>query len=153
MNPGPTIRRASSSDTALLGELAIRSKAHWGYGAQFMETFAAELGFTPDLVRESAAFVAEAGGEALGFYVLSIEKGHPTLRDLWIEPRAMGKGVGAALWAHMIGQARTLGYAKVRIESDPNAEGFYARMGARKIGEIASTIVPGRVLPLMEFEP
>jgi GNAT superfamily N-acetyltransferase len=152
----PVIRRASAGDVPVLSDLAMRSKARWGYDAAFMEAFAADLRLTPELIAEAAAFVAEVRGDgrrALGFYVLSIEKGLPTLRDLWVEPGAMGRGVGAALFAHMRGQARVLGYSAVRIESDPNAEGFYVRMGARRIGGVASSIVPGRVLPLLELDP
>lgn len=101
----------------------MRSKAHWGYDARFMEAFALDLGLTPDLVAKTDTFVAEgdtgAGTPAapLGFYVLSIEKGHPTLRDLWVEPRAMGRGVGAARFEH----AETRG-----VESATSPSGRFA---------------------------
>ena len=42
------------------------------------------------------------------------------------------------------------------LEADPNAEGFYAAMGAIRIGErkspAAQEIEPGRTLPLMRVE-
>jgi predicted N-acetyltransferase YhbS len=75
----------------------------------------------------------------------------PTLRDLWVDPPAIGTGIGARLWTHMLEQARRLGYRAVRITSEPNAEGFYARMGARRIGSVESRVVKGRMLPLMEI--
>jgi hypothetical protein len=52
---------------------------------------------------------------------------------------------------HMLEEARRFGYPTVRIQSDPNAEGFYAKMGARRIGFVESTVSQGRVLPLMEI--
>jgi GNAT superfamily N-acetyltransferase len=148
----PVLRRARPDEAATLTAIALRSKAHWGYDAAFMRAAVPELTITPELVEHSATHVADAAGDVLGFYVLSVEQGVPTLRDLWVEPRAIGTGVGAMLWRHMLGEARARGYAAVRIESDPYAEGFYSKMGARRVGEVRSKIIEGRVLPLMEVE-
>ena len=137
----------------MLTELALRSKAHWGYDAEFMQMARPYMVIAPEIVEHGTAFVADGGGGILGFYILAIELGAPTLRDLWIDPALMRTGIGSALWAHMIGQARTLGYRTVRIVSEPNAEGFYLRMGARRTGLHESEAVPGRMLPVMEFEP
>jgi hypothetical protein len=32
----------------------------------------------------------------------------------------------------------------------PNAEGFYRKMGAERVGETPSGSIPGRMLPLMQ---
>jgi hypothetical protein len=37
-------------------------------------------------------------------------------------------------------------------QSDPQAEGFYLAMGARRAGASESTVTPGRMLPLMRFQ-
>ena len=34
------------------------------------------------------------------------------------------------------------------IDSDPNAKGYYLKMGAQLIGETPSTVFKGRLLPL-----
>ena len=39
-----------------------------------------------------------------------------------------------------------------RLESDPNAAGFYARMGARRVGEVPSKAMAGRMLPVFEVD-
>jgi GNAT superfamily N-acetyltransferase len=149
-----TIRRAHRSEAALLTALATRSKAHWGYDAAFMAAAAPELVITDEVIdRAAACYLAERGGEVVGVYVLSVEDEKPTLRDLWVEPGAIGTGVGALLWRHMRDAARGLGFRVVRIESDPHAEAFYVRMGARRVGTSASKIMPGRFLPLLEVEP
>jgi hypothetical protein len=45
------------------------------------------------------------------------------------------------------------GASAVAIESDPNAEGFYLRMGARRVGENVYEIEgPKRKLPLLTVE-
>jgi GNAT superfamily N-acetyltransferase len=148
------IRRALPSEAAVLTALAMRSKAHWGYDAAFMERAAAAMVIAAELLEGATAFVAQGEQgerEVLGFYVLGLENGVPTLRDLWIEPSAIGKGVGRRLWMHMLGEARGLGYRAVRMVSEPNAQGFYAKMGARTVGAVESPVVKGRVLPVMEI--
>jgi len=145
------VRAALPSEARALTALAIRSKAHWGYDAAFMERAAHDLEITPELVEGAAVFIAENGTDVLGFYVLASADGVPMLRDLWVEPAAIGSGVGTRLWAHMLEQARRLGYRTVRIQSEPNAERFYVKMGAHRIGFVESTVVKDRMLPLMEI--
>jgi GNAT superfamily N-acetyltransferase len=145
------VRRALPDEAAKLTALAIRSKEYWAYDAAFMERAALDLEITTQLIEDAAAFVAESGMDVLGFYVLASADGVPMLRDLWVEPVAIGTGVGARLWAHMLERARLLGYRTVRIQSEPNAEGFYLKMDARRVGFAESTVVKGRMLPLMEI--
>jgi GNAT superfamily N-acetyltransferase len=150
----PAVRRAEPSEAARITELVTRSKAHWGYDAAFMAAAAEDLAITPELLaRAAACFVAESDAEMLGVYVLSIEEHGPTLRDLWVEPRAIGTGVGALLFEHMRRAARERGFRRVCIVSDPHAEGFYLRMGAHRAGEVESKVQAGRMLPLLEIEP
>jgi GNAT superfamily N-acetyltransferase len=153
MRSAPSIRRALPSEAGALTELALRSKAHWGYDAAFMQMARPYMVIAPETVEHGTSFLAESEGEILGFYILAIEDGTPTLRDLWIDPAVLRTGIGSALWAHMIGQAITLSYRTVRIVSEPKAEGFYLRVGARRTGLHESEAVPGRMLPVMEFEP
>ncbi len=48
-------------------------------------------------------------------------------------------------------EAKARGLQYLTWDADPNALGFYKKMGAEKIGEKASSIVPGRKLPIMRF--
>jgi hypothetical protein len=61
--------------------------------------------------------------------------------------------VGRALFEHSVEQARALGFCSLHIESDPNAEGFYERMGARRVGmNITQLDGEHRELPLLIYE-
>ena len=56
------------------------------------------------------------------------------------------------MFEHAIDQARNSGFATIKIEADPNAEGFYKRMGATRAGTRVSEIEgERRDLPLLEF--
>jgi GNAT superfamily N-acetyltransferase len=148
----PEIRRALASEAAALTALAVRSKAHWGYDEAFMAGVMPELALSAERLEASTCFVAVLGETLAGYYVLALEDGEPTLCDLWVDPPAMGQRVGAALVAHMRAEARARGWPVVRIVSDPNAEAFYLKVGARRVGSVASKVLVGRVLPVMEVE-
>jgi hypothetical protein len=57
------------------------------------------------------------------------------------------------LLIHAIETATFLDAAALEISSDPNAEGFYKRMGAKRIGEITSEIEgQPRTLPHLSID-
>jgi len=141
-------RPARPEEARTLTELALRSKAHWGYDEAFMRLARAAMEISPELIARSVTFVAERGRELVGFYMLVEESEGPTLQELWIEPAAIGSGFGRKLWAHMRESARRAGFRVVRLVSDPNAAGFYVKMGARHVGDLESVGVKGRWLPL-----
>jgi len=72
------------------------------------------------------------------------------LEHMWIKPEYIGTGVGRALFLHLKERAVNLGLPALEISSDPNAEGFYQRLGAKRIGDVRSEIEgEPRVLPRM----
>ncbi|WGU94423.1 GNAT family N-acetyltransferase [Paenibacillus dendritiformis] len=145
------IRKANLDEADYLSGLAFRSKAHWGYSADFMEACRDDLSITPEQIASAMIYVVEDDSRIKGFIGLEIENGKCLLSDLFIEPDAIGKGYGSALYNHIIEAAKGLGVRTVTVHSDPNAENFYLRMGARRIGDIESTVFPGRKLPLLEI--
>ena len=71
------------------------------------------------------------------------------LEHLWVDPPAIGHGVGSRLLAAFVEEARRLGVSRIVLNSDPYAEEFYRRRGAVRIGDHAVAEIPGRVLPRM----
>jgi GNAT superfamily N-acetyltransferase len=147
-----SIRRAKIDEAALLTNLALRAKIHWGYSAEFMAAARAGMIVTVTQLATQHAFVAEKEGSVLGFYKLRGAASETAeLTDLFVEPRVIGHGVGRMLWKHAVETARSLGYSEMTWESDPHAEGFYLHMGAQRVGEVASGVKPGRFLPKMSY--
>ena len=64
----------------------------------------------------------------------------------------MGLGVGKALFQDAQNKATDLGAQTMEIQSDPNAETFYQKMGAVTVGELESGSIEGRFLPLMQVK-
>jgi GNAT superfamily N-acetyltransferase len=145
------IRRASSNDAELLTELALRSKGHWGYDAEFLRDCRIDLTLTPEFISGSAVYLLEEGGRVAGFYSLSGEGPEVELTHLFVEPWAIGRGFGRLLFSHAVEAARSSGFERLVIGSDPFALEFYEAMGARLVGEVASIVRPGRMLPLLHY--
>ena len=71
---------------------------------------------------------------------------------MFVDPPAMGRGAGRALFAAAAALARRLGARSMPILADPNAAPFYERMGARFVSQAPSDAIPGRTLPLYEYD-
>jgi len=147
-----TIRRAGPDESALLGELACAAKAHWGYPPGVMALWADELGVSPEFIADNHVICAERDGEIVGFAAVCEEHGACELEHLWVRPECMGQGLGRALLGEIVAHLRPLGTTTMRIVSDPHAEGFYLRLGARLIGAKESTKRPGRYLPVLVLD-
>jgi N-acetylglutamate synthase-like GNAT family acetyltransferase len=140
------IRPARPDEAAALSELALRSKAHWGYDAEFLDRCRAVLTLRSDEIEARRTVLAEEDEKVQGFYTLDDGE----LGNLWIDPGHLRKGVGRRLWAHAVETARALGFKELFVVADPHAEGFYRAMGAIRIGEVPSEIEPGRRLPQLQ---
>lgn len=149
--PAGVIRNARSGEAETLSGLALRSKAHWGYEAEFLEACRPELTLSAELIAAGDVFLLDDHGRALGFYTLARFKSDVELGHFFVEPSHIGRGVGRLLWEDAVQRAARRGYDRLLVQSDPNAEGFYLRMGAERIGQVPSGVIPGRSLPLMLF--
>ncbi|HEX2076888.1 MAG TPA: GNAT family N-acetyltransferase [Longimicrobium sp.] len=145
------IRRARAGEAVALTEIAHAAKRHRGYPEAWIARWRDALTVTPAYIRDHAVFVAAEGESPRGFYALSIDGSDAVLDHLWIAPERMGRGMGRALFRHAVRTAGAYGAARLEIDSDPHAEEFYRRMGARRIGEVPAD-VDGvrRVLPRLE---
>lgn len=122
-------------DAGVLTRIAFASKRYWGYPERWISLWSSTLTITPEFVRDNEVYVAFSGGEAVGFYALTGEGRELELDHLWVSPAWIGSGTGRLLFEHAMERAASRGASVVEIEADPNAEGFYLRMGARRVGE------------------
>jgi GNAT superfamily N-acetyltransferase len=147
------IRAADASDAAAPSALAVRAKGHWGYPAEWLERWTADLTITPEYLIAHWPIVAVSTGVPVGVCVLEVRGDEASLEHVWIDPRYQGSGIGRALVGRALERAASTGAARVAVTSDPFAEAFYIKLGARRRGAVPAPMpgAPTRVLPLLEF--
>ncbi len=127
-----TIRRAVPADTPVLRAMMAGSNGYERAEARAMIVAFAGGWSVPEGAHE--VWVAETGGAVAGFHAL-IPCGADQELDLFFTGNdAQGTGLGRRLFEHMAVRARALGATKVVISSNPEAAGFYRRMGAVEVG-------------------
>jgi GNAT superfamily N-acetyltransferase len=141
------IRRGSADERARLKEIAVASKGHWGYEPERVREWADRGDFDRETLDRLALFVAEADGRAIGWASVESRGEAAWLADLWVEPAWIGNGVGTSLFRRAAEHARERGARVLEWEAEPNALGFYEKMGARRLRD--STSEWGRVLSVM----
>ena len=146
------VRRATPDDAARLTDLALRSKAVWGYEVAFMDACRAELTISQESIRHQPTFLAEDRGRLLGFYQLRLSVPSAEVAQFFIAPEAIGSGLGRRLWRHLERSARAAGARRLEVDSDPHAEGFYLAMGMVRRGTAPSGSIGGRMLPHLAKE-
>jgi len=147
------IRQASTEHSEILTQIAHDAKRHWGYPEHWIKLWESDLTITPEFIKNNHVYIAEQDGEIRGFYALCEVDDKAELEHIWVRPSFIGTGIGKELFLDAMERAASLNVSGVELSADPNAEGFYERMGARKIGEVESKIEgKTRKLPRMKFD-
>ena len=144
-----SVRQAQVGEAETLTALCVRLKAHWGYDDSFMRLSQASLTVSDADIASGRTLVAADDDRIVG--VARVEP-DGDLGMMVVDPPAMGRGAGGALFAAAIAVVRRLGARSMPILADPNAAPFYERMGARFVSHAPSDAIPGRTLPLYEYD-
>jgi GNAT superfamily N-acetyltransferase len=142
------IRDGREADFGRLREIAVDSKAHWGYDRGRVEEWAEGSAFDPKSLGNRLVYVGEADGDPVGWASLVPRGEVGWLEDLWVEPAWIGRGVGRMLFEHVKERARDLGATRLEWEAEPNARGFYERMDGSYVRDSEVTEW-GRVLEVL----
>ncbi|MCP2028086.1 N-acetylglutamate synthase-like GNAT family acetyltransferase [Flavobacterium sp. HSC-32F16] len=147
-----TIEKAKITDNEILTLITKKSKAYWGYSAEQIQKWDKNLTISQDYIRENNVFKLVDNDLILGYYsyVFKDEK-VIELDNLFILPEHIGKGFGKQLLLDFLNRIKETGIEKITLDSEPNAEEFYAKMGFVKIGEF-ETAIKKRFMPIMEMK-
>ena len=146
------IRRAIPQDAPVLTEIAFAAKRHWGYPERWIQGWKGVLTIRPEFIVTHETHIAMVRRDPVGFYALVQRNNRMAMEHLWVLPNAMGQGVGRALFTHAVQRAKAFGVEAIEIECDPNAEGFYERMGATRIGgNVTKMERQQRILPVLIY--
>jgi N-acetylglutamate synthase-like GNAT family acetyltransferase len=147
------IRRAQPNEAEVLTAIAHAAKRHWGYPEVWIEQWKPDLMITAEFIRDNEVFVAVLNEQIAGCCALVLTDSLAEIEHMWMRPEHMSSGIGRALFEHAKRRAEERGAQVLELSADPNAEGFYARMGAKRIGTIPAGMTgeESRVLPRMSM--
>jgi len=145
------ILRANSRDSTTLTKLTKRSKAHWGYSDEQIELWSEQLTISASYIETTSVYKLMIGNIIAGYYSF-YNKDEYTIKldNLFILPEYIGKGFGRILMNDFLLHLKNTNAKKVILDSEPNAEEFYAKLGFIKTGQHKSSI-KDRFLPMMEL--
>jgi GNAT superfamily N-acetyltransferase len=145
-----TLRNPRPDEAAVLTDLCLRSKAVWGYDEAFMQACRDELTFTAKLIQSSRLQIAQVDGCLIGVTQVTLKGRVAELDKLFVEPPWLRSGAGRRLFGWAKTMASEAGAVTLIIEADPDAAGFYRRMGAVDDGLTPGSI-PGRLIPKLKL--
>jgi ribosomal protein S18 acetylase RimI-like enzyme len=148
------IRKAQPDEADLLTQIAIAAKSYWGYPSDWIKYWESDLTISADFISANHVYVADDASTVKGFYALIVAGDRAELDHMWVKPDYIGTGIGKELFLDAMTRAADLTAREVQLSADPNALGFYKKMGAEEIGEV-DIEVHGvyRKLPRMKIEP
>ena len=145
-----TIVAATISDAKTLTEIALKSKAFWGYSRELIESWRADLTVTSKTIQTCQVYKCMVDKVVVGFYVLNTAKENLVkLEMLFVLPLFIGKGIGKKLLAHALNKVTISKVKTIELVADPNAIPFYKSQGFLVKEQIGSAIL-GRFLSLMQ---
>ena len=146
------ITRATSEDDKILTEITKMSKAYWGYSDELMDTWSDALTITNDYIDANHVYNLLIGDLVGGYYsYFYTDENSIKLDYLFVLPKYIGKGIGKKLMNDFLKRVKTDKHQKITVDSDPNAEKFYEKIGFVKVGQI-ETSIKDRFLPIMQLE-
>ena len=142
---GVRVRTASLDDLPVLRDLYRRSSLSNPEDAEALLARPELLVLADAGVRSGWTRLAvDGGGGVLGFATaVPVDDGTLELDDLFVDPVAMGRGVGRLLVADVVERARREGVGRVVVTGNRRAVPFYERVGFVAVGEVATLLSPG----------
>lgn len=146
-----TIEKASIIDHEILTEITKRSKAYWGYSEGQLLKWSNNLTITQDYIQDNDVFKLTNENIIVGYYSYILEEEKSVkLDNLFVLPEYIGKGFGRYLLLDFLNRMKEAKIEKITLDSEPNAESFYSKMGFVKVAEF-ETSIKNRFMPIMEM--
>jgi ribosomal protein S18 acetylase RimI-like enzyme len=144
------IEKAIQNDHLILTKITKKSKAYWGYSESQMLLWQNNLTISETYIEENATFKLVFNNNIIGYYSYIIKDQIIKLDNLFVLPDYIGQGFGKYLMNNFFDRIKLSNYKKVTLNSEPNAENFYKKLGFNKVGEF-ETSIKNRFMPIMEI--
>lgn len=151
MKPNLEYIAAVPEDSELLSKTAVDSKKIWGYPDELIQLWKTDLEVTPNYILKNTVVKVFDGEKFIGFFALKTEEENTELDHLWLTPGNTRQNYGRMMFEYIRLYLSSIEVEKMTLLAEPNAKGFYDKMGGEVIGEFESKL-SGRFLDIYEFK-
>lgn len=145
------IEKATVKDHEILTQITKKSKAYWGYSSEQIEIWSQFLTVSKEYIQKNSVFNLVDNDKIIAYYSFFHESENTIkLDNLFVLPEFIGKGFGKLLMDDFLIRIKNNNVEKVILNSEPNAEEFYSKLGFVKVGQI-ETSIKDRYMPIMEL--
>jgi len=157
------IRDANQHDCKVLTEISFIAKSFWNYPDEYMKLWKEELTIRKKYLNNKIVRCYEQEGKLIGFYSIFEMSEQKTFGKVYLEqgfwldhmfilPKYHKKGIGREFIEDIkiLSKKQQIGKS-LKIFVDPNAKGFYLKVGAKEI-RVSESSIPNRTIPVMEID-
>lgn len=146
------IEKANVEEHKILTNITKKSKAYWEYSPEQILMWSNNLTISKEYIEKNDVFKLVFESKIIGYYSYIKDENHTVrLDNLFVLPEYIGKGFGKYLMDDFLKRMRDEKCQKIILDSEPNAEKFYQKIGFIKIGEF-ETSIKNRFMPIMEMK-
>ncbi|MDF2940055.1 MAG: hydroxyurea phosphotransferase [Gammaproteobacteria bacterium] len=148
------LRQAQAKDLPEMNQLIHSGFVYWEYVPERIDKIMALIKLEACRLDQYPMYLAYHESELIGFFGFSKCKDGPKVDELqyfFIDKKHIGNGYGKQIWGLCCTMAKSHGISEFFIKSVIEAEGFYLKMGAKRIGQVASQVTPGLFLPILSY--
>src|SRR3954463_2178481 len=132
--------KADVTDAEILSQIAMESKQFWGYSNEQMQMWQDELTISADYILKNEVVKCYDSNELVGFFAIVDENGIIEIDHLWLKPNQLRKGFGKIIFEEIRKMLSKKNKTNFQLVAEPNAIGFYAKMGGKPVGSFESKI-------------
>lgn len=156
------IRKAETTDSEVLTKISFLAKRYWNYPEDYYDKWKDELTITKAYIKYNIVFTALINNNIVGFYSIVnnprdqsfgkvFMKAGYWMEHIFIRPDYINKGIGSKLIDHLKYFCKHNKIYNLKIFVDPNAKGFYEKVGAT-FKYISESNIENRLIPVFEFD-
>jgi GNAT superfamily N-acetyltransferase len=138
-----TIRRALAANLAEINRVIRASKSHWRQPQAYLQAALPLLAVDDAYLAANLCFEVVEGDAVVCFFAIADDDGGKSLDHLWVRPDRLACGIGRLACEHVVALARERRWRRLRVLPEPDAAGFYRRLGFEDTGRRVDSRVPG----------
>ncbi len=152
---------ASIADCEILSQIAYASTRYLNYPEEYFLRWKEDLTITEEYLRANTVRKLMLVNETIGFYSIELNETEQTMESVYIEkgywldhffikPEHIGLHFGKMMFLDCLSYCRKHEIKEIKIFVDPKSEGFYQKMGCKKV-RMSKSSATGREIPVYNF--